>query len=452
MSEALGVIVLAAGMGTRMKSRLHKVLHPICGVPMGEHVIEAARGLKPHTIVVVVGHQEDEVRRAFAASDVSFVHQTELNGTGDAVLRCEAALQGCNEVMVLNGDCPLITHELLASLRTARLIRPLAFVSAIVEDPGKLGRVHRNAAGDPIEIIEADDYRGEEEPAEINAGQYVFDAAWLWRTLPAVPVSSKGEYYLTHLISAAASSGTPAATTVAEATEILGVDDRLRLAEAEAAMRTRILERHMLAGVTITDPVTTYVDASVEIEADVTVLPSSYLLGRTVVNSGAVVGPASTLRNATVGHDSKIQQSVIEDSTIGDRCSVGPFSHVRGGATIDDDCYLGNYAEVKNSHLRSGVKMHHFSYMGDADIGARANIAAGSITCNYDGEHKHRTTIGEDAFIGCDTMLIAPVTVGAHAFTATGSVVTRDVAPGETVAGVPAKPFSRQLTAKDGKS
>ena len=413
---------------------------------MGEHVIQAARGLKPHVIAVVVGHQADEVRKAFTAADVTFVTQTELNGTGDAVLRCREALSGCDEVMVLNGDCPLITSELLTSLRTARLLRPLAFVSSFVEEPGRLGRVVRDDNGDPIEIVEAADYRGAEGPAEINAGQYVFDAAWLWRTLPSVPVSNKGEYYLTHLVSAASASGSPGATTIAEALEILGVDDRLRLAEAETAMRVRILEQHMLNGVTISDPATTYIDAGAEIEADVTIRPNSYVLGRTAIAAGAVIGPASTLRNATVGEDTTIQQSVVEESAIGARCNVGPFSHVRGGATIDDDCYLGNYAEVKNSHLHPGVKMHHFSYMGDAEIGARANIAAGSITCNYDGEHKHRTVIGEDAFIGCDTMLIAPVTVGAHAFTATGSVVTKDVAPGETVAGVPAKPFTRRAT------
>ncbi|MGE0601860.1 MAG: bifunctional UDP-N-acetylglucosamine diphosphorylase/glucosamine-1-phosphate N-acetyltransferase GlmU [Dehalococcoidia bacterium] len=444
MSENLGVIVLAAGMGTRMKSRLHKVLHPICGMPMGEHVIQAARALKPRTIVVVVGHQAEEVRAAFAAADVTFVNQTELNGTADAVKRCEDALSGCDEVMVLNGDCPLVTPELLTSLRTVRLLRPLSFVSSFVEEPGRLGRVVRDDNGDPVEIVEAADFHGADGPAEINAGQYVFDASWLWRTLPAVPVSAKGEYYLTHLVAAAAKSGTPGATTVAEPLEILGVDDRLRLSEAEAAMRSRILKRHMLSGVTIVDPSTTYIDAGAEIEADVTIRPNSHILGRSVVVTGADIGPATTLRNATIGRDTTVQQSVVEDSAVGARCSLGPFAHVRGGATIDDDCEIHNYAEVKNSHLGHGVKMHHFSYMGDADVGARANIAAGSITCNYDGERKHRTVIGEDAFIGCDTMLIAPVTVGARAFTATGAVVTRDVAPGETVAGVPARPFTRR--------
>lgn len=441
--SGLGVIVLAAGMGTRMKSRLHKVLHPVCGVPMGQHVIDAAMGLNPDRLVVVIGHQADAVRAAFSAPGVDFVIQEELNGTGDAVLRCREALQDCEEILVLNGDCPLVTTELLAGLRDARIIRPLSFVTCFVEDPGRLGRVMRDGEGDPIEIVEASDYTGPDGPAEINAGQYAFDAAWLWQNLPNVRVSDKGEYYLTHLVAAAAVSGTPGAAFIADAEEILGVDDRAKLAEAEAIMRRRVLHRHMLNGVTIQDPATTYIDASASIEADVTILPNSHILALSAVSAGAVIGPGTTLRNATIGEDTRVQSSVIEESRIGARCSVGPFSHVRGGADISEDCQLGNYAEVKNSNIGPGVKMHHFSYMGDADIGARTNIAAGAITCNYDGVAKHRTVIGEDAFIGCDTMLIAPITIGAGAFTATGAVVTRDVAPGETVAGVPAKPFRR---------
>jgi bifunctional UDP-N-acetylglucosamine pyrophosphorylase/glucosamine-1-phosphate N-acetyltransferase len=293
-------------------------------------------------------------------------------------------------------------------------------------------------------VLEAADYDGADAPAEINAGQYVFDAAWLWNTLPHIPVSAKGEYYLTHLISAAAGASTPGAALPADPEDVLGVDDRVKLADAEAVMRSRILERHMLAGVTIQDPATTYIEARVAIEPDVTLLPNCHLRGLTAVDAGALIGPGTTLRNAIVGEDTSVQSSVIEDSSIGARCTVGPFSHVRGGAVISDDCELGNYAEVKNSNIGPGVKMHHFSYMGDADVGARANISAGAITCNYDGERKHRTVIGEDAFIGCDTMLIAPITIGAGAFTATGAVVTRDVEPGQTVAGVPARPFQRR--------
>jgi bifunctional UDP-N-acetylglucosamine pyrophosphorylase/glucosamine-1-phosphate N-acetyltransferase len=445
VSGSLGVIVLAAGAGTRMKSNLHKVLHPVCGVPMGQHIIGAARELHPTKLVVVVGHQAEAVRGAFEAPDVTFVMQTELKGTGDAVLRCREALSGCDDVMVLNGDCPLITAELLSDLREARTPgRPLAFVSCLVEEPGRLGRVLRDANGHPQRIVEAADYDGFDGPAEINAGQYVFEAAWLWRTLPQVPVSPKGEVYLTHLVGVAHADETPGATVTADAAEALGVDDRLKLSEAEALMRRRILERHMLAGVTVIDPATTYIDAHVEFGVDVTILPGCHVLGDSVVETGATLGPNTTLRNSRIGLETKVNASVIEESTIGAHCTVGPFSHVRGNAEIGDDCEVHNYAEIKNSRIGRGVKMHHFSYMGDADIGAGANIAAGAITCNFDGESKHRTVIGEGAFIGCDTMLVAPITIGAGAYTATGAVVTRDVAPGETVAGVPAKPFARR--------
>ena len=444
----LGVIVLAAGMGTRMKSTLPKVLHPVCGEPMAGHVIAAARELAPERLAVVVGHGAGMVRDQLAADDITFVEQTELLGTADAVRRCEAALAGCDRVMVLNGDCPLIP-SLFPHPPTAALHRagPIAFVSPHAHHPARLGGLVRDASGAVTAVVEAADYDGPPGPAEINAGQYVFDASWLWRTLPQVPVSPKGEHYLTHLIGAAASLR-PAATVPAAAAEALGVDDRVKLAEAESLMRARILERHMLAGVTITDPANTYIDAAVKLAQDVTIHPGSHLQGATSVESGAVIGPASTLRNASIGAGTRVQSSVVEDSRIGARCNVGPFAHVRGNAILGDDCELGNYAEVKNSVLGSGVKMHHFSYMGDADIGARANIAAGSITSNFDGVRKHRTTIGEDAFIGCDTLLIAPVTIGAGAYTASGAVVTRDVEPGQTVAGVPARPFERRERAE----
>lgn len=440
----LGVVVLAAGLGTRMQSALPKVLHPVCGLPMGRHVINAARDLDPARIVVVVGHEAERVRAALAAPDISFVEQTELLGTADAVRRCEPALSGCDRVMVLNGDCPLITpgllHELVEAIDGSNV---MAFVTCQVEDPGRLGRVVRDANGAVRAVVEAADYDGPEGPAEINAGQYIFDASWLWRTLPRVPMSPKGEYYLTHLVGAAAALR-PAATVTASAAEALGVDDRVKLAEAEAIMRARILEGHMLAGVTVSDPATTYIDAAVRISRDVTILPGCHLQGETSIETGAIIGPSTILVNAAIGEGTAIRASVVEDSRIGSGCRVGPFAHVRGNAAIGDDCEIGNYAEVKNSVVGNGVKMHHFSYMGDADIGDRANIAAGSITSNFDGKRKHRTTIGEDAFIGCDTLLIAPVTVGAGAYTASGAVVTRDVAPGQTVAGVPARPFERK--------
>jgi bifunctional UDP-N-acetylglucosamine pyrophosphorylase/glucosamine-1-phosphate N-acetyltransferase len=391
--------------------------------------------------VVVIGHQADRVRAAFDGMDVSFVLQQGLLGTGDAVRQCKDALAGCDEVLVLNGDSPLLTSAVLQELAAARQSAPLAFLTYRAEDPGRMGLVLRTADNHAERIIEAADYKGPPGPAEVNAGKYLFDAAWLWANITSIPLSPKGEYYLTDLVRIAAEQHTPGVPVLAPASEVEDFDDRRGLAAAERILRARILDEHMLNGVTITDPATTYIDASVEIAQDVTILPNCYVHGRTTIATGALIGPASTLRNATIGEDTVVQSSVIEDSALGARVHAGPFAHVRGNAEIGDDCHLGNYAEVKNSNLGRNVKMHHFSYLGDADVGENANIAAGTITCNFDGVNKHRTTIGANAFIGCDTMLVAPITLGDGAFTAAGSVVTKDVPELGRVAGVPARPL-----------
>lgn len=439
MSGSLGVILLAAGLGTRMKSAIPKVLHPVCGTATVHHAYRAALGLSPRRVVVVVGHEAEQVRAAFNGFDVQFIEQTELLGTGDAVRRCAEALQGCDDVLVLNGDSPLLTTEVLRTLSASRSDAPAAFLTYLTPEPGKMGRVIRDSNGKAARIVEAADYTGPEGPAEVNAGKYLFDAAWLWPNIANLPRSAKGEYYLTHLISVAAGLGNAAVPVTADPSEVVDFDDRRGLAAAERILRTRILDQHMLNGVTITDPATTYIDSDVRLAPDVAILPNCYLQGSTTVATGAVIGPGTTLRNAAIGANCRVQSSNVEESKIGARVNVGPFAHVRGNAMIGDDCYLGNYAEVKNSVLGEGVKMHHFSYLGDADVGDRANIAAGTITCNYDGQNKHRTTIGADAFIGCDTLLVAPITIGDGALTAAGSVVTRDVPAGARVAGVPAR-------------
>lgn len=444
--SGLGVVVLAAGQGTRMKSSLPKVLHRVAGKPMASHVIAAARGLEPKRVVVVVGHGGELVREALADEGVAFAEQTELLGTADAVRRCEDALAGCSRVLVLNGDEPLITTGTLRRLLEASRGAPMGFVTQVIPDGGALGRIVRDGSGEVTAIVQAADYEGPDGEAEINWGEYVFEAAWLWDELKRVPLSSKGEYYLTKLADFAYEQGKPAVTVAADPMEALGVDDRVKLSRAEGVMRQRILERHMLAGVTIIDPATTYIDADVVLENDCTILPNCCLYGSTRVATNSVIGPGTTLRNSVVGRDSRVESSVVEDSRIGERTTVGPFSHIRGGADVGDDCEVHNYAEIKNSRLARKVKMHHFSYLGDAEVGENTNIGAGTITCNYDGVNKNRTTIGRDVFVGSDSMLIAPVTLGDGSLTAAGSVVTKDVGPGERVAGVPAKPLPPKRT------
>ena len=444
VSGRLGAIVLAAGKGTRMRSALPKVLHPVSGKPVAQHVIDAARGLPGASIAVVVGHERLRVEEALVAPDVAFVHQPELLGTADAVARCRESMNGCEEIIVVNGDQPLTTTAMLDSVWAGRAGAPIAALTCILPETAKLGRVIRDSSGNIERMVEAADYEGDEVEGEINAGVYCFDAAWLWEHIASVPRSESGEQYLTRLPETAAQEGRPAVAVSCEPAEFLGVDDRRSLAEAERRMRNRVLDAAMDAGVTIRDPGTTYIDATVELAADVIVLPGSHLTGRTTIQEAAVIGPNTTLSNATVGAGSTIQRSVVEDSAIGARVRMGPFAHVRAGTTIGDDCEIGNYAEVKNSILGDRVKMHHFSYFGDADVGEDTNIAAGIITCNYDGVEKHRTVVGKRVLLGSDTMLVAPVTIGDDSMTAAGSVVLEDVGAGERVAGVPARVMRRQ--------
>ena len=427
-----------------MKSRLPKVLHPLCGRPMLAYVIDAARAATGERPLVVYSPATAALRDAFAG-EADFALQEEPRGTGDALKAALAALPAdAGEVLVLSGDVPLVSPELLTDLLDQRRLdhAALALTSVAAFEPRQLGRVVRTEAGLVERIVEVKDATDEElDIGEINAGLYAFDAEWLRSRIGNLkPSPSTGELYLTELVTIARADGRlVAALDVEDDGRLLGINDRSELAQAEWDLRTEINERHMRDGVTMRDPSTVYLDATVELAEDVTLEPNVILKGATRVGERSVIGSGSQLVDTTVGADCSVWASIVESSTIEDGARVGPYSHVRGGAVIGEGVMVGNFAEVKNSRLGKGVKQHHVSYLGDADLGAGTNVGAGTITANWDGVTKHRTTIGERVFLGVDTMLRAPVTLGDDSKTGAGAVVTKDVPAGKLAVGVPAR-------------
>ena len=409
---------------------------------MVTHVVEAARGAGVTRCVVVLGPNSDAIKDALG-NDVECVVQEEPLGTGHALLQAQERLRDAEQLLVLNGDVPLISSATLRELVQAHETRDadLTILTARMAEAGEYGCVKRDGNGRVLAIVEAPERGdGTEGPAEINAGQYCFRADWLWPRLAAVSASSTGEQYLTSLISIAVQQGTDVQPVeAADPDDVRGVNDRVQLAEAEALLRRRINRRHMLAGVTLVDPATAYIDADVSIGLDTVIEPNTRLLGTTAVGEANRIGPNTTLRNATVAQRCRIEASIVEESTLEADVSIGPYAHLRAGAYLCAGVYIGNYAEIKNARIGRGVKMGHFSYIGDADVGEETNIGAGTITCNFDGAEKHRTTIGRGVFIGSDTMLVAPVVIGDGARTAAGSVVNKDVPPGALAVGAPAR-------------
>jgi len=443
---SVAVVILAAGMGTRMKSDLPKVLHRLCGRPMLAYVVDAARELTGTRPLVIVGHRAELVRQALGDSADSVVQEPQL-GTGHAVMQAQAALEGkADTVLVLYGDTPFITVETLRAMldhhtreqATATILtfRPL--------DPLRLGRIVRDDASHVRAIVEFKEATPDQLAIrEVNSGILCFRADWLWSHLASLPVKH-GEQYLTDLVEMAMAEGGAAvsgavAALEADADEVMGIDDRARLAWAEAKMRAQINEQLMLFGVTMIDPATTYVEASVTVGADTVILPNTHLRGKTAIGRECSIGPNTIISDSAIGDRCKVQSSVFEGATLEDDVDVGPFAHLRKGAYLCRHVHMGNFGEVKNSRLGPGAKMGHFSYLGDADVGAQANIGCGTITCNFDGVNKHKTVIGEGAFIGSDTMLVAPVNIGKRAKTGAGSVVTHDVPDDAVAYGVPAR-------------
>ncbi len=440
-------VVLAAGLGTRMRSSLPKVLHPLCGRPMLAYVLDAwASTADGHAArpTVVYSPPVAAVTTVFAEG-VDFALQEEPRGTGDAVRAAlDAVPDGAAEIVVVYGDVPLVTGADFDAVLEARREddAAIALASVFAADPASLGRVVRGEFGTVERIVEAKDATPEElETNETNAGLYAFDGAWLRRRIASLePSATTGELYLTDLVRFAREDGRiVAAVGFEDDGRFDGINDRNQLAAAEWSLRVRLNEAHMQAGVTMRDPSTVYLDWSVELAPDVTLEPNVILRGRTSVGTGCVIGPGSELIDATVGERATVWASVVESSVIEDDATVGPYSHLRAGTVIGRGAQVGNYAELKNTHLGAGSKQHHASYLGDAEIGEGVNVGAGTITANFDGTNKQHTTIGDGAFLGVDTMLIAPVEVGEGARTGAGAVVTRDVPPGKLAVGIPAR-------------
>ena len=442
-------VVLAAGLGTRMRSATPKILHPLCGRPMLAYVLDAwdaaAAELGEGASPVVVYSPATEAIGEVVADRGTLARQEVPRGTGDAVRAALAKVaEDATEIIVLSGDVPLLAGEQLVAIVEQRRLDDAAITLASVyaADPGELGRVVRSEFGSVERIVEARDATTEElETNEVNAGVYAFDAAWLRRRIGALsPSKSNGELYLTDLVGLAREDGRIVSAVGFEDDGTLdGINDRSQLAQAEWALRVRINEAHMRAGVTMRDPSTVYVDWGVQIGQDVTLDPGVLLKGSTTIGEGSLIGPDTTIVDSTIGRGCAVRRSVVERSIVEDGAFIGPFSHLRPGSHIGPDAEIGNFAEVKNSRLGARVKQHHMSYLGDADIGAGTNVGAGTITANWDGRVKNRTTIGEKAFLGVDTMLVAPVEVGEGAKTGAGAVVTKNVPPGKLAVGVPAR-------------
>ncbi|MGB2694888.1 MAG: bifunctional UDP-N-acetylglucosamine diphosphorylase/glucosamine-1-phosphate N-acetyltransferase GlmU [Dehalococcoidia bacterium] len=433
-------VIMAAGQGKRMLSSLPKVLHPVAGRPIVRYVVEAVRVAGFGRCIVVVGPNADDVREAVGGG-VTYVVQPEPLGTGDAVAQTCQAADDAEHILALNGDVPLITAETLVRLARTHEERSaeLSFLTAQLEDVGEYGRVVRDGDGRVTGVVEASEREASVGPAEINAGQYCFRAAWLWPRLETLPKSSTGEQYLTSLVEIAVQEGAALLPVAADADEVRGINDRAQLAQVEALMRQRINLRHMLAGVSMVDPATTYIDADVTIGAETVIEPNTRLGGVTSVGQACHIGPNATVRASTIGARCRIEASTAEEATLEDDSEVGPYSHLRAGAYLSEGVHIGNFAEVKNARLGRGVKMGHVSYIGDAEVGDETNIGAGTITCNFDGIEKHRTVIGKRVFIGSDTLLIAPVSVGDGARTGAGTVVNKDVPDGALAVGSPAR-------------
>jgi bifunctional UDP-N-acetylglucosamine pyrophosphorylase/glucosamine-1-phosphate N-acetyltransferase len=436
-------VILAAGFGTRMKSRIPKVLHPLGGKPLISWAVNCARDATGRDPVVIIGPEDQEVREVLG-ENVRYVEQAERLGTGHAVLQAAETLEGKSDlILVTLGDMPFLQvdslKKLISTQEDAR--GALTMLTAKVSKSRGFGRILRDERGQILSIVEEAHASPEQLMInEVNVSVYCFEAQWLWQHLNQLPLSPKGEYYLTDIVAIAAESWSMIASIeVEDEEEIIGINTREHLAEAHEVLKRRINRRWMLSGVTIVDPSTTYIDPQATIGEDTTILPGTHIRGDTAIGRRCVLGPNSMIEDSSMGDRCQVTMSVVEGATLEEDVDIGPYAHLRRGAYLCRGVHMGNFGEVKNSTLGPGVKMGHFSYIGDAQIGGNTNVSAGVITCNFDGEKKHSTEVGEDVFFGSDTMLVAPLHIGRGSRTGAGSVVTRDVPENTLVAGIPAR-------------
>jgi bifunctional UDP-N-acetylglucosamine pyrophosphorylase / glucosamine-1-phosphate N-acetyltransferase len=449
-TKPLNVLVMAAGLGTRMKSRRAKVLHELGGRPLIAHVVRTAQTFEPKTILVIVGHQAEEVEQAVLAEIgelASFATQEKQRGTGDAVESARSQLESSDSlILLLSGDVPLIRAETLRKLieHHQKTGAACTILGVRLENPTCYGRIIRDEQDRFEKIVEQKDASEEERKVrEINSGIYCFESRDLFEALKRIePKNQQGEYYLTDVAEILNSSGRKVEVfSHTDPREVSGINTRAELAEFENLLRRNAIRRLMTeVGVTFIDPSHAYVSPEAEIGRDTVIYPDVAIEGKAVIGEGCVIRSGARISNSKLGDNVTVKDySIIVDSEIGSNCSVGPFAHLRMNATLEEKATVGNFVEVKKSRLKRGTKAMHLTYLGDATIGERTNIGAGTVTCNYDGKHKHETIIEDDVKIGSDTMLVAPVRVGSRSVTGAGSVVTKDVPPDSLVAGVPAE-------------